>query len=113
MLHLKSIGWTRVPLTLLTGAWRAVRHRRQANSLHGLTDAQLKDIGLTRDDVRRAYRQPLFTDPTILLSAWALEKSLGRFVTGRKTDGPRTITPVPMAPASRKPDPRTITKAAA
>jgi hypothetical protein len=40
-----------------------VRNRRETRALLDMNDSQLADIGLTRDDVRHALRQPLTHDP--------------------------------------------------
>lgn len=53
---------TRSVLGLLWGYWRAFRRRRQAESLHNLSDRQLADIGLTPGDIdhliaRRAFER--------------------------------------------------------
>ena len=57
---------------LVARVWRLFKNRQQANELAGLTDEQLKDIGLTRGDVRRALTLPLHSDPTSHLKTWAL-----------------------------------------
>ena len=43
---------------------RAVRNRRAATTLAGLDDHMLADIGITRSDLRDAYAEPLWHDPT-------------------------------------------------
>jgi len=45
----------------------AFRHRHDAAILLRLDDRMLADIGLTRRDVREAFNEPLWNDPTILL----------------------------------------------
>ncbi|MCX2723911.1 DUF1127 domain-containing protein [Roseibium salinum] len=50
-------------------AWRVYSNRRQIAELKHWTDDQLKDIGLTRSDVRRALAQPFYSDPTSVLNA--------------------------------------------
>lgn len=47
--------------------WRAFRNRRQVAELTTWTDEQLRDIGLTRGDVRAAMGTPLFADPSVAL----------------------------------------------
>lgn len=46
----------------------AMANRRAAKELLGWDDEALKDIGLTRSDVRGALETPLHTDPTHHLS---------------------------------------------
>ena len=55
---------------------RARRHRRQANVLTGLDRRMLADIGITRNDVRDAFSEPFWDDPTALLRERALERRL-------------------------------------
>src|SRR5262245_9680058 len=42
----------------------ARRHRREANALIGLDQRMLADIGITRADVRDAFSEPFWDDPT-------------------------------------------------
>jgi uncharacterized protein YjiS (DUF1127 family) len=53
---------------------RVQRHRRQANALAGLDRRMLADIGLTRSDVRDAFSEPFWEDPTALLHERAQER---------------------------------------
>jgi uncharacterized protein YjiS (DUF1127 family) len=53
---------------------RARRHRREANVLAGLDRRMLADIGITRSDVRDAFSEPFWDDPTALLRERALER---------------------------------------
>jgi uncharacterized protein YjiS (DUF1127 family) len=45
------VASTRSILSVLQGYWRAFRERRQAESLHTLSDRELADIGLTSGDI--------------------------------------------------------------
>jgi uncharacterized protein YjiS (DUF1127 family) len=45
----------------------AFRHRHDAAILQRLDDRMLADIGLTRRDVRQAFEEPVWRDPTELL----------------------------------------------
>jgi uncharacterized protein YjiS (DUF1127 family) len=45
----------------------ALKHRHDAAILARLDDRMLADIGLTRRDVREAFGEPLWRDPTELL----------------------------------------------
>jgi uncharacterized protein YjiS (DUF1127 family) len=53
---------------------RALRNRSAATSLAGLDDHMLADIGLTRSDLRDAYAEPLWHDPTDVLAGRAAER---------------------------------------
>lgn len=48
-------------------AWRVYKNRRHFTELCNWSDEQLKDIGLTRIDVRRALALPFYSDPTTLV----------------------------------------------
>jgi uncharacterized protein YjiS (DUF1127 family) len=67
---------------------RAQRHRREANVLAGLDRRMLADIGLTRSDVRDAFSEPFWDDPTALLHDRAQERRQGELAqrTGRLTE---------------------------
>jgi uncharacterized protein YjiS (DUF1127 family) len=60
----------------LKGLARARRHRREANVLAGLDRRMLADIGITRADIRDAFSEPFWDDPTALLRERALERRL-------------------------------------
>jgi uncharacterized protein YjiS (DUF1127 family) len=45
----------------------AFKHRRDAAVLATFDDRMLADIGLTRSDLREAFSEPLWRDPTALL----------------------------------------------
>ena len=53
---------------------RALKNRRDANRLAGMDDRMLADIGLTRSDLRDAYAQPMWRDPTDILAGRARDK---------------------------------------
>jgi uncharacterized protein YjiS (DUF1127 family) len=67
----------------------ARRHRREANVLAGLDRRMLADIGLTRADVRDAFSEPFWDDPTALLRERALERRLDHAV--RRAEFNRTV----------------------
>ena len=50
-------------------AWQVFTNRRHVSELKHWSDEQLKDIGLTRSDVRRALAVPFYVDPTTVLSS--------------------------------------------
>ncbi len=53
---------------------RRLRNRRDARRLAELDVHMLKDIGLTRSDLRDAYSEPLWRDPTDMLARRAAER---------------------------------------
>ena len=57
-----------------TAAVRAYRHRLDATALADVNDRALADIGLTRADLRDAFAEPLWRDPTSLLRDRAGER---------------------------------------
>jgi uncharacterized protein YjiS (DUF1127 family) len=57
---------------------RALKNRRAANALAGLDDRMLADIGITRSDLRDAYAEPLWHDPTDVLVGRAAERRTSR-----------------------------------
>ena len=64
---------------------RARRHRREATVLAGLDRRMLSDIGITRADVRDAFSEPFWDDPTALLRERALERRLNQAVRSSKS----------------------------
>ena len=63
---------------------RARRHRREARALAGLDRRMLADIGISRADLRDAFSEPFWDDPTALLRERAMERRLNRVVTRGK-----------------------------
>ena len=59
-------------VTGLRAVSRALKNRRDAAMLAGMDDRMLADIGLTRSDLRDAYAEPLWRDPT----AWTRQSIL-------------------------------------
>jgi uncharacterized protein YjiS (DUF1127 family) len=57
---------------------QTVKHRREARMLAGLDRHMLADIGITRADVRDAFSEPFWEDPTALLRERAIERRLNR-----------------------------------
>src|SRR5262245_16863276 len=45
----------------------ALKHRHDATILASLDERMLADIGLTRSDLRQAFDEPLWRDPTAIL----------------------------------------------
>jgi uncharacterized protein YjiS (DUF1127 family) len=58
--------------------FRALKHRHDAQMLAGLDERMLKDIGLTRSDLRDAYAEPIWRDPTAVLVERAGERRTHR-----------------------------------
>lgn len=58
--------------------FRAAKNRHSARMLARLDDRQLADIGLTRSDLRDAYAEPLWEDPTSVLARRAAERRESR-----------------------------------
>jgi uncharacterized protein YjiS (DUF1127 family) len=57
---------------------RALKNRRQAGMLAAMDDRMLADIGLNRSDLRDAYAEPLWRDPTDVLAGRARDRRLHR-----------------------------------
>jgi len=83
---------------------RAYSNRRDAAALARLDDRMLADIGLTRSDVRDAFAEPLWHDPTNLLRARALERRLSRPRIVLAPEGGHISAP-PLAPQDEFPRP--------
>ena len=81
---------------------QARRHRREANLLAGLDRRMLADIGITRADVRDAFSEPFWDDPTALLRERALERRLNHATRRAEFDigGRRKLVAQPRAQAS-------------
>jgi uncharacterized protein YjiS (DUF1127 family) len=70
-------------LLAVTAHWgkivaKARRNRQDAKKLAGLDRRMLADIGLTRADVRDAFSEPFWEDPTALLRERAIERRMSR-----------------------------------
>jgi uncharacterized protein YjiS (DUF1127 family) len=57
---------------------QTVKNRQDATMLAGLDDRMLADIGLTRGDLRDAFSEPVWRDPTNLLVSRAHERRINR-----------------------------------
>lgn len=75
---------------------RAYAHRRKAAMLARFDDRMLADIGLTRSDVRDAFSEPLWRDPTELLTERAGERR--EWQRPRDRLAPPTISAPPLVP---------------
>ncbi len=81
-----SIGTAAAALT--RGAWLlvvAIRGRRELLSLADLNDHMLADIGLTRSDLHDAYSEPLWRNPTTVLSRRASRRRAAFELSGHNT----------------------------
>jgi uncharacterized protein YjiS (DUF1127 family) len=56
----------------------ALKNRREAFWLANLDERMLADIGLTRSDLLDAYAEPLWRDPTAVLTQRAMERRLAK-----------------------------------
>ena len=86
-------------LVALVASWlkrfsRARQNRRQATVLAGLDRHMLADIGITRADLRDAFSEPFWDDPTALLRERAIERRMGF---------PRATRPVAVDNGFRRP----------
>jgi uncharacterized protein YjiS (DUF1127 family) len=68
MTHPASTPFFALAGQMVARAWRVFNNRRQFAELKDWSDEQLKDIGLTRSDVRQALARPFYTDPTSLVN---------------------------------------------
>src|SRR4051812_31675464 len=66
----------------VAGRARSVLHtlknRRDATVLAGMDEHMLADIGLTRGDLRDAFSEPVWRDPTAVLVSRAHERRVNR-----------------------------------
>jgi uncharacterized protein YjiS (DUF1127 family) len=73
---LKMLGWFLAVRAARIGT--ALKNRRDALALANFDDRSLADIGLTRSDLRDAYSEPLWRDPTAILAKRASERHAHR-----------------------------------
>ena len=79
----------------------AFRHRHDATALQRFDDRMLADIGLTRRDVREAFNEPLWRDPTDLLA----NRVVGRgWLIPRRARAPSIVPEVGRARAVGRPN---------
>src|ERR1043165_2548278 len=77
-----------------------LKNRRDAAVLAGLDDHMLADIGLTRGDLRDAYSEPAWRDPTAVLVSRVHERRINRRRVGiglaeKAFDAPSIVPSVP------------------
>lgn len=80
---------------------RARRNRRDSAILAGLDRRMLADIGISRSDVRDAFSEPFWEDPTTLLRERALERRWNR--TLMRTEIAKRVEPGFRRPATDRP----------
>ncbi|UES37238.1 DUF1127 domain-containing protein [Roseibium aggregatum] len=89
MTHTASTPFFALFGQMVARVWRVSKNRRQFAELNDWSDEQLKDIGLTRSDVRRALAQPFYTDPTSLVNgSSALRETIGYSAANSAQDKP-------------------------
>jgi len=64
---------------------KAIARRRMLAQLGEFDDRMLRDIGLTRSDLRDASAGPLWQDPTSILVVRAVERRASRRTAARET----------------------------
>jgi uncharacterized protein YjiS (DUF1127 family) len=75
-----ALGW----IVRRAGAIRrAITGRRVLRELASFDDRMLRDIGLSRNDLRSAAAEPLYRDPTALLAGRVDESRGGRITRAR------------------------------
>lgn len=88
----KTISPTLLPSTGTVLGWivhrtgaigRAIAGRRVLRELASFDDRMLRDIGLSRNDLRSAASEPLYRDPTALLAGRVDESRGGRITRAR------------------------------
>jgi uncharacterized protein YjiS (DUF1127 family) len=84
--------------------FRMLKNRHDATLLASLDDRMLADIGLTRGDVRDAYSEPVWRDPTAILVTRAHERRSSRRRTSvglsAKVLNAPSIVPAPQSPGA-------------
>ena len=89
---------------------QTLKNRRDAVVLAGMDEHMLADIGLSRGDVRDAFAEPVWRDPTAILVSRAHERRINRRRTSaglapKGFDAP-SIVPAPGNAARAKVDAR-------
>ena len=74
-----SVVLARIVSSAFSRLVRVIRNRRDATKLVNLDDRMLADIGLTRRDLRDAFAEPLWHDPTDVLAQRHAERRYSRW----------------------------------
>lgn len=88
-----------VLIRTVSATFTAVRNRFAGRALLSMDERMLKDIGLTPDDVRSAYSQPVREDPTMVLRLKAVSARASYYEKAR-------MSPPKVAPAPKHPEPK-------
>jgi len=78
---------------------RAWKHRRDLQVLATFDDRMLRDIGLTRGDLRDAAAEPVWRDPTAVLVTRARERRFNRRPLWRPMAQSEHVKAPPLAPS--------------
>src|SRR5947209_13980154 len=70
-----------------------LKNRRDAVTLASLDERMLADIGLTRGDVRDAFSEPVWRDPTAILVSRAKERRVNRRPLFGPSEAPSIVPP--------------------
>jgi uncharacterized protein YjiS (DUF1127 family) len=89
----------RVAALRLADVVRAYRHRRDMHVLASFDDRMLRDIGLTRGDLRDATAEPVWRDPTAVLVTRARERRTYRRRLWTHTGTSDSVEAPPTVPA--------------
>src|ERR1700741_5204504 len=89
-----------IAVARVRGVLQLIKNRRDAAALAGFDDRMLADIGLTRGDVRDAYSEPVWRDPTAILVSRSHERRINRRRVGiglaeKAFDAPSIVPSVP------------------
>lgn len=71
-----QVSWLRRNVRVLAGMMTAISHRWLAKDLCDLSDHELADIGLSRNDLDRAFELPFGADPSRYLNDVARTSSM-------------------------------------
>src|SRR5437763_10282830 len=86
---------------------QTIKNRHDATILAGMDEHMLADIGLTQGDVRDAFSEPVWRDPTAILVSRAHERRVNRRRTGlglsKKVFEAPSIVPAPKERMSEAP----------